>query len=183
MNNYIVIDIETSGLDEKSDGIIRLSTLKIRSGKIADRFLSLCKPGKPISKAVEGLTGITNDDLNEKPQIIDLLPDFLKFIGSETIVAHNVEFDLKFVNAALEKANMLPIKNETVDICVLAKEKCELESYALYSIAEALEISGRDYSYPEVSFMVYEKLKNIPDGEKVYKHDDDFKRRNYKKPD
>ena len=183
MNNYVVIDIETSGLDEKSDEIIRLSALKIKNGKIVDRFFSLCKPAKPIVNAVEILIGITNDDLNEQPQIIDLLPDFLKFIGGEKIVAHNVEFDLKFINAALEKANKPPLKNETVDIYALAKEKCELESYALYSIAEALEISERDYSYPEVSFRVYEKLKNIPDGEKVYKHDYDFKRRNYKKID
>ena len=183
MNNYVVIDIETSGLDEENDEIIRLSALKIKNGEISEKFSSFCKPKKPLLKEMEILTGITNADLNEKPQIIDLLPDFLTFIGNETIVSHNVGFDLKFINAALEKANMPPIKNETVDIYVLAKEKCELESYALYSIAEALEISGRDGSYPEVSFRVYEKLKNIPDGEKVYKHDNDFKRRNYKKVD
>lgn len=183
MNNYVVIDIETSGLDKTKDEIIRLSALKVVSGKAADEFSSFVKPRKPLSAEVERLTGITNKSLEDKRSINVVLPDFLEFIGNSTLVAHNVEFDLKFINAALEQMNMPPLKNETVDIYVLAKEKCELESYALYSIAEALEISGRDYSYPEVSFRVYEKLKNIPDGEKVYKHDDDFKRRNYKKPD
>lgn len=167
MNNYVVIDIETSGLGEKSDEIICLSALKIKNGKIVDRFFSLCKPEKSIVKAVEILTGITNADLIDKPPIIDVLFDFLKFIDGETIVAHDVSFDVKFINAALEKANMPPIANETADTYVLAKEKYGLESYDLYSTAEALEVSVNNRSYAEITFIVYEKLKNIQIGEKI----------------
>ena len=161
MNNYVVIDIETSGLDEKSDEIIRLSALKIKNGKIVDRFFSLCKPSKPIVNAVEILTGITNDDLNEKPHIIDLLPDFLKFIDSETIVAHNVALDLKFINAALEKTNMPPLKNKTVDTLQIARNKLLLQKYTLQHIAEFLEICGN--TDEETTFLVYEKLQTLPE--------------------
>ena len=161
MNNYIVIDIETSGLDEKSDEIIRLSALKIKNGKIVDRFSSLCKPGKPIVDVVEVLTGITNEDLSDKPQIIDLLPRFLTFIGGETIVAHNVGFDLKFINAALEKMNMPPLKNETVDTFSIARNKLLFQKYTLQHIAEFLVIYGN--TYEETAFFVYEKLKTLPE--------------------
>ena len=166
MNNYVVIDIETSGLDERSGEIICMSALKVKRGEILDRVSSLCKPIKPLTEAAEILTGITNEDLNGKPPIIELLPDFLKFIGTKTIVAHNVLFDVKFINAALEKANMPPLKNKTVDIYALAKEKCELESYECCSIAEALGVSVNNRSYLEIVFRVYEKLKNLPNAVK-----------------
>lgn len=165
MNNYVVIDIETSGLDERSGEIICMSALKVERGEILDRVSSLCKPIKPLTEAAEILTGIT-EDLNDKPTIIELLSNFLKFIGAKTIVAHNVLFDVKFINAALEKANMPPLKNKTADIYALAKEKCELESYEFYSIAEALGVSVNNRSYLEIVFRVYEKLKNLPNAVK-----------------
>lgn len=115
MNNYVEIDIETSGLDERVDEIIRLSALKIANGAVADKFVAFCKPNKPLRKEVELLTGITNNDLNGKPTINDVLPDFLAFIGDKTIGARHVAFDVRFINAALEKANMPPIKNEIID--------------------------------------------------------------------
>ena len=119
------------------------------------------KPEKPPVRSVGNSSGITNEDLNDKSPISDLLSDFLKYIGSETVVDHNVEFDLKFINVALKNYNLPPIKNKTVDIYALAKEKCELESYELCSIAEALKISKTDGFYPEIVFRVYEKLKNV----------------------
>ena len=161
MSNYVIIDIETSGLDKKNDEIIRLSALKIKNGEISEKLSSFCKPKKPLLKEMEILTGITNADLNEKPQIIDLLPDFLTFIGNETIVSHNVGFDLKFINAALEKANMPPIKNETVDTLLIAKNKLLLLKYTLQHIAEFLEISAA--TDEETTFFVYEKLQTLPE--------------------
>lgn len=122
MNNYVEIDIETSGLDERVDEIIRLSAIKIVNGAVADKFSAFCKPNKPLRKEVEILTGITNDVLNDKPTIRDVLPNFLRFIGDATIGARNVAFDVRFINAALERANMPPIKNEIIDTYSLAKE-------------------------------------------------------------
>ena len=161
MNNYVVIDIETSELDEKSNDIIRLSALKIKNGKIVDRFFSLCKPAKPIVNTVEILTGITNEDLSDKPHLIDLLPDFLNFIGDSVLVAHNVGFDIKLINAALEKANMSSIKNETVDTFSIARNKLLLQKYTLKHVAEFLRVCGN--ADEEITFAVYEKLKTLPE--------------------
>lgn len=163
MNNYVVIDIETSGLDENKDEIIELSALKIENGEITDRFSSLCKPSKPLLKEVEIWTGITNGDLNDKPMIKDVLPNFLRFIGCDVIIAYNEQFDFKFINVALKKANLPSIKNEIIDIYALSKEKCEIENYDIYSVAEALEIDEiKTLLYAEIIFRVYEKLKNMP---------------------
>lgn len=104
MNNYVVIDIETSGINPDKDEIIRLSALSIVNGNEAGTFFKLAKPINPLTEEIEILTGITNADLNEKRRINDLLPDFLNFIGDNPLVAHNIGFDIKFINVALKKA-------------------------------------------------------------------------------
>lgn len=88
MNNYVVIDIETSGINPEKDEIIRLSALSIVNGNEAGTFFKLAKPIKPLTEEIEILTGITNVDLKEKCGINVVLPDFLKFIGNSTLVAH-----------------------------------------------------------------------------------------------
>lgn len=161
MNSYIVIDIETSGLSVSSGEIIKIAALKIVNGKIAGRVSSLVKPSKSLDENVEKLTGITNAELDGKCAIIDLLPDFLLFIGDNLLVGHNVEFGVKFINAALNKAGMPPLKNETVDTFSLAKAKCETEEFGLYALAKSLGVEYKNLPETEVVFLVYEKLKNI----------------------
>ena len=78
MNNYVVIDIETSGINPDKDEIIRLSALSIVNGNEAGTFFKLAKPIKPLTEEIEILTGITNVDLKEKCGINDLLPDFYR---------------------------------------------------------------------------------------------------------
>lgn len=159
MNSYIVIDIETSGLNVNSDEIIKLSALKIVNGKIAGRVSSLVKPSKSLDENVEKLTGITNAELDGKCEIIDLLPDFLLFIGDNPLVAHNVDFDIKFINAALNKAGMPPLKNETVDTLELARKKCGTDNFSLREIAKFLGADCKNLADDEINFYVYKKLE------------------------
>lgn len=161
MNNYVVIDIETSGINPDKDEIIRLSALSIVNGNETGTFFKLVKPIKPLTEKIEILTGITNVDLKEKCTIIDLLPDFLNFIGDSVLVAHNIGFDIKFINVALKKANMPSIKNETVDTFSIARNKLLLQKYTLKHVAEFLGVCGN--ADEEIIFAVYEKLKTLPE--------------------
>lgn len=159
MNNYVVIDIETSGLDPKTSEIIKASALKVKNGEIIERFSELVKPEKPILKEAETLTGITGKSLENARTAADVLPELIAFIGDYPVVAHNVGFHLKFVKSALKKLKLPPVKNETVDTLALAYEKCNLETYALRAVAKSLAIDGSGMSDEEMTFNVYEKLK------------------------
>ena len=163
MNNYVVIDIETSGINPDKDEIIRLLALKIVSGETADEFSSFVKPRKPLSAEVERLTGITNKSLEDKLSINDVLPDFLEFIGVSTLVAHNIGFDMRFINAALKYMGQPIIKNETVDTLSLARKKCNAENFSLRAIAKFLGVNYRDLTDNEIVFQSYEKLKRMDD--------------------
>ena len=163
MNNYVIIDVETSGLNSETDEIIRLSALKIENGKIAERFSVLAKPMKPLTEEIEILTEITNVDLSEKCRINDLLPDFLNFIGDNPLVAHNIGFAVKFINAALKKAGMPPLKNKIVDTLELARRKCKTEKFSLRSVAKFFGVNYKNLKDDEVVFYTYEKLKSMQD--------------------
>lgn len=159
MDNYVVIDVETSGLSPDNSEIIKLSALKILKGKISERFFKLIKPTKPLTAEVEKLTGITNEDSDEKHQINDLLLDFLIFIGDNTLVAHNIDFNVKFISTALKKANMPPLKNKTVDTLSLVRDKYKANSFSLRSVAKLLGVSYKNLTDCEIVFQVCEKLK------------------------
>lgn len=163
MNNYVVIDIETSGINPEKDEIIRLSALKIVSGETADEFSSFVKPRKPLSAEVERLTGITNKLLEEKRSINVALPDFLEFIGNSTLVAHNIGFDMRFINAALKDMGQPIIKNKTEDTLSLARKKCNAEKFSLRAVAKFLRIDYQDLTDNEIVFQSYEKLKRMDD--------------------
>lgn len=163
MNNYVVIDTETSGLYVDTCEIIKLSALKIRNGAIAERFSSLIKPVAPLSEETERLTGIRNVDLSEKSGINDVLSDFINFIGNDTLVSHNIGFGIKFINSALKKAGMPSLKNETVDTLELARRKCKTDKFSLRSIAKFLEVNYKNLPDDEIVFYVYEKLKGMED--------------------
>ena len=163
MNNYVVIDIETSGINPDQDEIIRLSALKIVSGETTDEFSAFVKPRKPLSAEVERLTGITNKSLEDKRSINVVLPDFLEFIGGSTLVAHNIGFDMRFINAALKYIGQPIIKNETVDTLSLARKKCKIDKFSLRAVAKFLGVDYRTLTDNEIVFRVYEKLKRMDD--------------------
>ena len=163
MNNYVVIDIETSGINPDKDEIIRLSALSIVNGNEAGTFFKLAKPIKPLTEEIEILTGITNADLNEKRRINDLLPDFLNFIGDNPLVAHNIGFDIKFISVALKKAGLPPLKNKTVDTLKLARKKCKIDKFSLRAVAKFLGVDYRTLTDNEIVFQAYEKLKSMDD--------------------
>ena len=79
-DSYIVIDIETTGLDPSSDSIIEVAGLKVKNNTIVDSFSSLINPGFLISDFISNLTGITNDQLSSAPDLFSVLNDFYNFL-------------------------------------------------------------------------------------------------------
>lgn len=95
--DYIVIDIETTGLDSRYDEIIELSAIKVRHGEIIEEYSTLVKPQYAASEFITELTGITNDALSGAPDLHEVLAVYMSFIGDEIIVGHNVNFDINFL--------------------------------------------------------------------------------------
>lgn len=97
VDDYTVIDIETTGLSTDFDSIIELSALKVRNKEVIDKFTSLVNPEREISEFITQLTGIGNDMVASAPTIQEIMPQYLDFISDDILVGHNVNFDVKFI--------------------------------------------------------------------------------------
>ena len=93
---YVVIDIETTGIGEKHR-IVELAGVKFKGDKVIDVFDTYVDPGMPIPPYATAVHGIRDADVAEAPTIKEIMPYFCKFIGTSDIVGHNVRFDLDFL--------------------------------------------------------------------------------------
>jgi DNA polymerase-3 subunit epsilon len=124
MNNYIVVDLETTGLDPfKGCEIIEIGITEITQNKIVKSYARLIKPKSYIPEFITGITGITNEMVMNEKYIEEVLPKFRDYIGNRTIIAHNAKFDLKFLNYYLEKQNLELITNFICTLELLKKNK------------------------------------------------------------
>lgn len=78
IEDFTVIDIETTGLSCEKNEIIELSAIRVRNGIITDKFSSLVKPNGHINSFIKNLTGISNEMVENAPDITSVLPDFAR---------------------------------------------------------------------------------------------------------
>ncbi len=137
-SSFTAIDLETTGFDVNHSEVIEIAAVKVEGGVITETFSSLVNPGFFISQKIRELTGITNTMLVGKPPIHDILPDFLKFVNGDVIVAHNVEQDIRFLKKYLKGRFKVPA------LCTLKLSRKlvpGLVSYTLDSLADHFSIS------------------------------------------
>jgi len=94
---YVVLDVETTGLRPGPDRVIEIAGLRLRGGQIVDSFQTLVNPLRRLPPFIVQLTGITNEMIAKAPPAEQILPTFLDFIEGATIVGHNVNFDIGFL--------------------------------------------------------------------------------------
>ena len=120
-NTYVVFDIETTGLDLMNNGITEIGAVKIVKGKIVEQFQTLIKPDYAISEDNMAITGITPEMVKDSPKIGSVIPDFMKFIEGSIIVAHNAEFDCKFIKR-FAGAEEYEVNNKVLDTMEMTRK-------------------------------------------------------------
>ena len=98
IHRHVIFDVETTGLSApRGDRVIELGAVAVESGKITEEFHALIDAGTRIPIAVRRIHGITNDMLRGKPKPGDVFPQFKEFIQDSILVAHNAQFDVRFL--------------------------------------------------------------------------------------
>lgn len=129
-SEYVVLDLETTGLDAHFDNIIEIACMHINDGEIVNTFHTYVKP--PLLEYFDGsrhyvdsfitkLTGITDDMLKDAPTFDDIAKKLYGFIGQSVIVGHNVNFDINFLYDNFLKSLNIPFQNDFVDTMRIAR--------------------------------------------------------------
>lgn len=96
-DEFVVFDTETTGLAPSKDRIIELAAIRFKNGEPVEWFETLINPERDIPEEASKVNGITNVMVENAPTISQVLPSFEDFVGKSNLVAHNMEFDLKFL--------------------------------------------------------------------------------------
>lgn len=119
--SFVVYDLETTGLSSNYNEIIEIAAVRIKHGIMLDEFSAFVKPNKPIPKFITNFTNISNDDVRGAKSIEEVLPEFLNFIGSSILVAHNARFDNSMLYANLKNIGLYFNPLPTIDTLQLAR--------------------------------------------------------------
>lgn len=141
--DYVVFDLETTGLSPVTDQIIEISAVKVKGGVVEDTFSTLVNPGRPIPAAASQVNGITDAMVADAPALHTVLGQFLAFIGDGTLVGHNIHsFDMKFLNAAMQKFYRRDLGNDYIDTLYMARSCMKhLPRHRLVDLAACFRIS------------------------------------------
>ncbi|HET7578471.1 MAG TPA: PolC-type DNA polymerase III [Bacillales bacterium] len=140
-DTYVVFDVETTGLSAVYDKIIELAAVKVKNGEIIDRFERFANPHQPLSSKTTELTGITDDMVENAPEIEDVLKDFYEFTGDGILVAHNASFDMGFLNIGYRNIGMDRAGNPVVDTLELGRFLYpELKNHRLDTLCKKFKI-------------------------------------------
>jgi DNA polymerase III subunit epsilon len=143
---FVVTDTETTGTQAASGRIIEIGAVRVQGGEIVDTFAELINPGRAIPRFITDLTGITTAMVYGRPTAEEVLPGYLAFLSDGVFAAHNLSFDLGFINAELRRGGLDELKSGTVCTLRLARRLLPgLRSKGLSSLADffGLKFNGR----------------------------------------
>ena len=142
--NFVVFDLETTGTDF-DDVITEIGAVRIADGKLTEYFTTLINPHKHIPAEVTKITGIDDEMVADAPDYTDVCPDFYKFCHGATLVAHNMDFDSRFI-----KRQSAPLDyyfdNPLLDTLALARESITgVANYKLNTLCDKFGIVFRHH--------------------------------------
>jgi DNA polymerase-3 subunit epsilon len=138
---FIVVDVETTGMDPVNDRITEIAMLRVRGNVLEDEFSTLVNPLVSIPANITRITGIDNLMVQDAPPAREIAPTMREFLGDHVFTAHNAAFDWGFVSQTLRRETGLTIANPQVCTVKLSRRILpQLPSKSLGVVAQHLEI-------------------------------------------
>ncbi|AVQ99211.1 ATP-dependent helicase DinG [Oceanobacillus iheyensis] len=172
MERFVVIDLETTGHSAvKRDKIIEVGIVVIEENEIVDSYGTFLNPGKSIPEFISSLTGIRDEDVKDAPTFEERAEEIAVLFEDSYLIAHNVPFDMGFINAEFAAVGRELLKNPVLDTVELARVLYpKAPSYKLGQLAEYLGIHHEDphralsdaYVTAKLFLKLRERLDNLP---------------------
>ncbi|WP_121605096.1 ATP-dependent DNA helicase DinG [Virgibacillus sp. Bac332] len=172
MERYVVIDLETTGnAPGKEDKIIEAGLVIIENNTIIDSYSTLLNPGKEIPLFITNLTGISDKDVEDAPLFEERADEITRLFEDSYLIAHNVPFDLGFLNTELENCGRNKLTTPILDTVELARILFPRSpSFKLSQLSEYLKLQHNEphralsdaYVTAKLFLRLKEKLESLP---------------------
>ena len=119
--DFVAFDTELTGLDFKQDSIISIGAVRLKGTTILPTrtFYRLVKPECELKHKSVVVHELTHTDLECADDLVDVVGDFVKFIGDAILIGHFVHIDQNFVNKPLKERYGVTLKNPAMDTATL----------------------------------------------------------------
>lgn len=146
MNKFAVVDLETTGnAPHKNDRIIEIGIVIYENNQITSQYSQLINPNQHISRFITHLTGISNQMVMDQPSFDQVARDIRAMFEDAYFVAHNVPFDLGFLNVELKNAGLMPINQPIIDTVELSRILLpQAPSFKLSQLSDWLKLQHVD---------------------------------------
>lgn len=165
LTDYVVIDLEMTGLNVKTDRILEVGAARVRGNVVTDTFSEVINPKRKLSEKVVSLTGITNEMAEQGKEMDATLGAFFAFIGEDILVGQNVIFDYSFLKQWAVNHKQ-PFERNAVDTLKLARKFLpEEQKKDLASLCEYFKIE-RVHAHRALDDVletqqIFEQLQNL----------------------
>jgi len=163
--DLVVVDVETTGRDPKMSDLVEVGAVRIKNGKIADRWSTLVNPGRSVIGAQ--MHGLSDKDLKGAPTPKEAATAFLAFAGDSVVVGHNVGFDLGFLEEALGDGFRFGYAGYLDTVTLTRESYPDLESYKLGDLSRffGIELQNAHRALPDAEAtaeLVIRLAKDVP---------------------
>ena len=153
MLDYVVVKINTTGMDLISDRITEVVLIHMNDNETLEVYQQLLNPDIEITKFVENITGVTNDMVKSAPYINEVADKIISFIGNKPIVGHNINFDLSFLEQELNFK--FPVKvMDTLRMSKAVLKYTDVQNFRLNTLCEHFDIDDTHERALKSAFMI-----------------------------
>ena len=141
--DFVVFDLETTGAKAPPCRVTEIGAFRVSNGRITEQFHTLVNPQIPIPAFITSLTGISDDMVREAPLFSEVVDDLLAFLGDSVLVAHNAQFDMRFINHEISRVyGEYRLANPCLCTVQLSRKLLpDIENHKLKTVAEHYSIS------------------------------------------
>jgi len=158
---FTFLDVETTGLSPRAARVCEVAAINFCGADRLGTLSELVNPGMPIPPEVSRIHGITDTMVKDSPSFGGVAPRLLALLENSVIVAHNAEFDLKFLQAECERVGLRFPKLYVVDTLLIARKNWKFQSNRLGNIAAELNISSEGW---------HRALNDVEMTRKIFEH-------------
>ena len=165
LKDYVVIDLEMTGLNAKTDKILEVAAIRVRDGKETEAFSAVVNPGVALNEKVRELTGISQEQADDGAPLDETLQSFLEFLADDVLVGQNVIFDFSFLKQWAVNHKIV-LEKQAVDTLKLARQflpveqKKDLESLCAYFEIPRVN-AHRALDDARETAQIFEKMKQL----------------------